>query len=75
MDGEENLKITSLFVLLSFLIAILSVYSLNKSKEYGEGINRECVVLKMFIIDAVNTDYVILEVNGENALRHEGVII
>jgi len=71
MNKKGSLKITSLFVVLSLLVAILPVYSLDRPEEYIEDINGECVGFKTFNIDAVNTDYAILEIKGEGVQAYE----
>ncbi|HDN81314.1 MAG TPA: hypothetical protein ENG41_01130, partial [Methanomicrobia archaeon] len=71
MGKEGSLKITSLLVVLSLLVAILPVYSFDRPEEYIEEISDQCIGSKTFGIDANNVDYAILEVKGEGVQTYE----
>jgi len=75
MSKKGSLKITSLFVVLSLLVAILPVYSLDRPEEYVEEISDQCIGFKTFGIDVNNIDYAILEVKGEGVQTYEESII
>jgi len=71
MGKKGSLKITSLLVVLSLLVAILPVYSFDRPEEYIEEISDQCIGSKTFGIDANNVDYAILEVKGEGVQTYE----
>ncbi len=75
MGKKGSLKITSSFVVLSLLVAILPVYSLDRPEECVEEISDQCIGFKMFSIDANNADYAILEVKGEGVQTYEDSVI
>jgi len=75
MGKKGSLKITSSIVVLSLLVAILPVYSLDRPEEYVEEISDQCTGFKTFSIDANNADYAILEVKGEGVQAYEDSVI
>ncbi|MCK4636902.1 MAG: hypothetical protein KAT49_03375, partial [Methanomicrobia archaeon] len=75
MNKEGSVKITSLFVILSLLAAILPIYSLDRPEGDIEEINNQCVGNRSFSIDINDADYAILEVKGEGVQRYEEGVI
>jgi len=69
------MKIISLFLVLSLLVAILPIYSLDRPEKYIKSIEGESIGFKTYSIDTDNTEYAVLEIEGKGTETYQNTVI
>ncbi len=72
MDKRGGMKIISLFLVLSLLVAILPIYSLDRPEKYIKSIEGESIGFKTYSID---TEYAVLEIEGKGTETYQNTVI
>ena len=75
MDKRGGMKIISLFLVLSLLVAILPIYSLDRPEKYIKSIEGESIGFKTYSIDTDNIEYAVLEIEGKGTETYQNTVI